>query len=242
MALATASRSPNSCESSFRYGVSPHPAHAPENSKSGSRNWRPRTVPKSTRERSAVGSVSKNAMLRRSWASTRLAFVEIDRLVRGVASDRDRTGLHAQAAARAVLDVDLERVSRLRQPGAFGGADLKSGGARPGARSCSSGCGSRCGADERAVAALDAELRLPDRDLVGDVALLVLGRPAWVGAVDRQRADRQLVAAAGHHRRGTSCDELRARAPARSAACRASEVMRAGTARGAARPAHGRPR
>ena len=46
------------------YGVSPQPAHAPGNSKSGWRNWVPRTVPKSTRERSLTGSVSKNSTLR----------------------------------------------------------------------------------------------------------------------------------------------------------------------------------
>ena len=40
VALATTIRSPNSCVASFRYGVSPQPAHAPENSNSGCRNWR----------------------------------------------------------------------------------------------------------------------------------------------------------------------------------------------------------
>src|SRR6478609_7911022 len=69
VALATINRSPNSCESSLRYGVSPHPAQAPENSNSGSRNWVPRTVPKSTLDRSVVGSDSKNAMLSRSVTS-----------------------------------------------------------------------------------------------------------------------------------------------------------------------------
>ena len=64
-------------------------------------------------------------------------------------------------------------------------------------------------ADEAAVAALDAQVGVPDRDQLGDVALLVLGRAARVGAVDRQRADRQLVAAAGHHRRGHGAHELR---------------------------------
>ena len=54
----------------MRYGVSPQPAQAPENSNSGSRNWVPRTVPKSTRERSLAGSVSKNAMLSRSAATS----------------------------------------------------------------------------------------------------------------------------------------------------------------------------
>src|SRR3990172_7381755 len=38
VALATTTRSPKSCVSSLMYGFSPHPAHAPENSNSGSRN------------------------------------------------------------------------------------------------------------------------------------------------------------------------------------------------------------
>ena len=50
------------------------------------------------------------------------------------------------------------------------------------------------GADEAAVAALDAQLRVPGCDQLGDVALLVRRRAAGVGAVDGQRADRQLVA------------------------------------------------
>ena len=36
--------SPNNCVTSFAYGVSPHPAHAPENSRSGCLNWLPFTV------------------------------------------------------------------------------------------------------------------------------------------------------------------------------------------------------
>ena len=63
-------------------------------------------------------------------------------------------------------------------------------------------------ADEAAVAALDAEVGVPDGDQLGDVALLVRRRAARVGAVDRQRADRQVVAAAGHHLRGDGADEL----------------------------------
>ena len=51
-------------------GVSPQPAQAPENSNSGSRNCVPRTVPKSTRERSFAGSCSKNAMFSRSAATS----------------------------------------------------------------------------------------------------------------------------------------------------------------------------
>src|SRR6188508_1672655 len=39
VALAIIARSPTNWLSSFRYGVSPQPAQAPENSKSGSRSW-----------------------------------------------------------------------------------------------------------------------------------------------------------------------------------------------------------
>ena len=52
------------------YGVSPHPAHAEGNSNRGSRNWVPRTVPKSTRDRLLIGSVSKNATLSRAAATS----------------------------------------------------------------------------------------------------------------------------------------------------------------------------
>ena len=41
------------------------------------------------------------------------------------------------------------------------------------------------GADEGALAALDADVRLPDRDMDGDVPLLVLGGPGRPGAVRR---------------------------------------------------------
>src|SRR6185312_8030185 len=145
VALATISRSPNSCDSSLMYGVSPQPAQAPENSNSGCRNCVPRTVPKSTRERSATGSVSKNAMLSRSAATS------------------------GSRAARLIA----------------------------------------VRADETAVAALDAQAGIPFRDQLGDVALLVGRGAARVGAVYRQRADRQVVTVAGHHRRGNGTDELR---------------------------------
>ncbi len=44
VALAMYILSPKSCVISFAYGVSPHPAHAPENSSSGCLNWLPFTV------------------------------------------------------------------------------------------------------------------------------------------------------------------------------------------------------
>ena len=44
VAFATIMRSPKSCVMSFAYGVSPQPAQAPENSKSGCSNCEPMTV------------------------------------------------------------------------------------------------------------------------------------------------------------------------------------------------------
>ncbi len=61
MALAIMTRSPNSCVISFRYGVSPHPAQAPENSNSGWSIWLPLTEPRFTLVRSISGIERKNS-------------------------------------------------------------------------------------------------------------------------------------------------------------------------------------
>ena len=76
----------------------------------------PRTVPKSTRDRSPTGRVSKKADVVPLRGQPRLAGSEIDRLGDGGAGNDDRAGLDAQAAAGAVLDVDLQRVAGVRQP------------------------------------------------------------------------------------------------------------------------------
>ena len=73
MALATIMRSPNSCVTSLMYGVSPQPAHAPENSNSGSSTWDPLTESCGRRPRSRGGIDWKYSQRRRSrsrWAST----------------------------------------------------------------------------------------------------------------------------------------------------------------------------
>ena len=64
--------------------------------------------------------------------------------------------------------------------------------------------------------------------LVGDVALLVGGGARREGAVDRHEADRDLVAAAGHHPRGHLAHERRARrrAPAAARSTPARRVRR----------------
>ena len=73
MALAMIMRSPKSWLTSRRYGVSPQPPHAPENSNSGSSTWLPLTVSWAMRLRSSGGIVSKKSQRTRSasrWAMT----------------------------------------------------------------------------------------------------------------------------------------------------------------------------
>ena len=140
----------------------------------------------------------------------RLALSEVDRLADRVARRHGRAGLDAQPTSGAVLDVDLQRVTAVREPGGLQRS-------RPEPLRCAlqagrvvvPGADHAVRADEAAVAALDAQVGVPDRDQLGDVALLVRRRAARVGAVHRQRADRQVVAAAGHHLRGDGADELR---------------------------------
>src|SRR5680860_562593 len=69
VAFATVSRSPYNCDNNLRYGVSPHPAHAPENSISGSSICEPLTVSVRTSSRGRVGIDSKNSQLARSVSS-----------------------------------------------------------------------------------------------------------------------------------------------------------------------------
>ena len=187
MALAIVRRSPNSCERSFRYGVSPHPAQAPENSNRGSRNWVPRTVPKSTRVRSTGGSCSKKAMFCRSAATSGSRPSRLIALRPGSSRGRDRTRLDAQPASGAVLDVHLQCEAGVWKPGAVErGRTEPRGGAVEAAGVVIARANHAVGTDEAAVTALDAELRIPDRDEIRDVALLVLGRAARICAVDRQ--------------------------------------------------------
>src|SRR5579864_1798289 len=61
VALATTARSPKSCETSFTYGVSPHPEQAPENSNKGSCTCCWRIVPTLIFLRSSSGILRKNS-------------------------------------------------------------------------------------------------------------------------------------------------------------------------------------
>src|SRR5271170_2523626 len=62
VALATIRRSPDNCVSNLTYGVSPQPEHAPEYSKSGSRNCVPLTS-MARQVRSGAGRLRKNSKL-----------------------------------------------------------------------------------------------------------------------------------------------------------------------------------
>ena len=64
------------------------------------------------------------------------------------------------------------------------------------------------GADQHALAALDAELLIPDRDLERDVALFPLRGAGGEGAVDGHGADGEVVAFAGDHAGGDLLHEL----------------------------------
>ena len=158
-----------------------------------------------------AGSCSKNAMFSRSAGISGSIASRLIALCTGSPRRRDRAGLDAQPAARAVLDVDLQRVARLRKPGRVERR-------RPEAVRRAAPASTRSYCRERITLCGQTKLQLPhwmhssgsqDGHDLRDVALLVLRRAARIGAVHRQRADRQLVAAAGHHRRGHGAHELR---------------------------------
>ena len=65
------------------------------------------------------------------------------------------------------------------------------------------------GADQNALAALDADLFVPHRNLERDVPFLPLGGGAGESAVDRHGADRQVVAFAGDDLGEHFLDKLR---------------------------------
>src|SRR6185369_4546948 len=79
VALATNNRSPNIWLNNLMYGVSPHPAQAPENSNSGCSNCASLTVDGFRSLRLASGSFRKNSQFRFSgsrkggWASMLMA-------------------------------------------------------------------------------------------------------------------------------------------------------------------------
>ena len=134
----------------------------------------------------------------------------VDGLVAHLGLGLGRADLDADAAAGAVvgshLDGDVVVEQRL---GLVGDAAEAVGGAGEGLRRVDLHADGGVRADDRALAALDADLGVPDGDLAGDGPLFELGGAGRERAVGRQRADGQQVAFAGHERAGDVFDELR---------------------------------
>ena len=184
---------------------SPQPAHAPENSNRGSRNCAahgaevdPRAVVgrQLLEERDALALAGQQ----------RLERVEVDRL-----APARRPPTPGTPRRRARSPCSPRRTpcwAGVREAGRVERRRPVAGGRAPPARRARSSGADAVRAHEGAVAALDAELGIPDRDQLGDVALLVGRRAAGVGPVDRQRADGEVVPAAGHHRGGDRAHEL----------------------------------
>ena len=150
--------------------------------------------------RSVLGIFLKKSQLAASvsrsgiWGSRLMAFLLLVGLV------LDGADVDAGAAAGAVLGGDLEgglhagellalRVDRLEGGGGALGV-LGLIGLEP---------DDGVGADHGALAALDADLRIPHGDLLGDVALLVLGGAGGEGAVLGELGDLEALALVGDH-------------------------------------------
>ena len=102
-------RSPKSWVSSFRYGVSPHPAQAPENSNSGGRDCaalRPCRAPSRPGGNGAM--VSKKANDSRSAATNSSIGRHVERLALDLLLGAGRADVDADPTAGAVVGGDLD--------------------------------------------------------------------------------------------------------------------------------------
>ena len=63
-------------------------------------------------------------------------------------------------------------------------------------------------ANQGAQSALDANVRIPDRNFEGDAPLFDLRGVGWESAVDRQSGNGEKIAAAGNHHRSDSIDKV----------------------------------
>src|SRR6202140_2587041 len=107
-----------------------------------------------------------------------------------------RANLDAQGATGAVFGRDLEGVSQILEfapARLFGLERLRS--VREQRGIVNLGADHRVRADEHALTALDAELLVPDGDFLSDVSLLPFGGAGGEGAVRREGADGQIIAA-----------------------------------------------
>jgi hypothetical protein len=183
----------------LRYGVSPQPAQA------GEFKQRLKELNAAHIGEVHAGAVGPRKLLEEFDAPA----ARLDVLQSGLHVDRPNTEilgavggaiLDAYAATGAVLDIDLQRVARV---GIAARID------RGGFEICRCvgqtvlviilGADDAVWADDCALPALDAEVRVPDRHLLGDVALFVLRCRGRVGAVCRQCAYRQIVSVQRQH-------------------------------------------
>ncbi|MNL06706.1 hypothetical protein D3C87_1273510 [compost metagenome] len=122
-----------------------------------------------------------------------------------------RTGLHALAAAGAILRIELQGVAAVGEtPGGDGHRLGRLGGGRQPVLVIELGPQRCMGADEDAVAALDADIRMPNRDLAGDIPLLEATGSCGVGAIHRQHGDGDEIAAPRQHLAGHPLNKLAA--------------------------------
>ena len=118
--------------------------------------------------------------------------------------------LDAKSAARAVLDIELQREAGLWIAAGVDGRRLE-----PVRRPDQAifviifRPNDAVRTDEAALSALNAKVFAPDRNGVGEVALFERGGARRERAVDRYGADRNLVAQSGENPRGHGADEIR---------------------------------
>ncbi|MNE62602.1 hypothetical protein D3C80_1578910 [compost metagenome] len=127
-------------------------------------------------------------------------------LMAGIRSDPHRTGLHALAATGAILRIELQGVAAVGEtPGGDRHRLGRLGGICQPVLMVELGPQRRVGADKDAVAALDADIGVPDRDLAGDIPLLEAAGGGGVSTIHRQHGDGDKIAAPRQH---LACDPL----------------------------------
>ncbi len=209
MAFATRTRSPKSCVSSLMYGVSPHPAHAPEYSNNGSRNCDVLWFDFRQIDARGVGQVEKECVVVRSASRSGACGCMSIALCRGVGAIFGRADIHAQVAAGAVLRRHLNRVGPRLELEPFVGHRLECGrcaGER--AVFVHFGPDRRVRTHQHALIALNAERLVPHRDLERKIPLLPFRRAGRPRAVHRERAHRQQISLSGQEHGRDPLDEL----------------------------------
>ena len=165
-------------------------------------NCTPRTFEKFTRVRSGPRQLLEERDRSRVPLEMLQTRTHVDRLDTAASCGAvRRTVLDAHAAAGAVLDIDLERVARLGIAARVDRHGLESRRRVFEPRAVVVlRADDAVRADDGALAALDAEIGLPDGHFLGDVALLVLRRAGGESAVDRACAlTGKRFAEPGHH-------------------------------------------